>query len=256
MKKGVRNILYLGLLVVLIIGFGSIAVLCRAGRDAKKCHSVIVNIAESYRFVTEEDVVNRLKKGYGDCIGMHLDSLKLHKIEEIIDGEGAVKKSQAYITEDGVLHIHVTQREPFVRLQGEDFGFYVDHDGYIFPLQQNYTSHVAVVDGHIPVNIPVGFKGMAPHKGEQEWINGIISMLDFMHGSIWDKNIVQIHVQEGGQLCLVPREGKEMFLFGKPVEVSEKFDRIEKYYGFIKPTVEEDHYTRVDVRYNGQIVCK
>lgn len=256
MKKGVRNILYLALLVVLMVGFGSIVVLSRAGRDSKKCHSVLVNIAEPYRFVTEEDVVNRLKKGYGDCIGKHLDSLQLHRIEEIIDGEGAVKKSQAYITEDGVLHISVTQREPFVRFQDSDFGFYVDHEGYIFPLQKNYTSHVIVVDGRVPVNVPVGYKGLAPRKDEQAWVSGMISMLDFMHGTIWEKNIVQIHVEEGGQLCLVPREGKEKFIFGKPVEVKEKFDRIERYYGFIKPSVEDGHYSRVDVRYDGQIVCK
>jgi len=256
MKASVKHILYFAILAVLMVGFASIAILCRAGNLERKCRSVLVSFAEDYRFVTEDDVLSRLSTSYGECVGTPIDSLKLHDIEKAVDSEGAVKKSEAYVTDDGVLHITITQRDPFVRFQNGQEGFYADHSGYIFPLQRNYTSHVMVVDGNVPVSISKGYKGMAESEAEQKWIAGIIGMVDFMRGNIWEKNIVQLHVDNDGQLVLVPMEGKERFIFGRPDEFKAKFDRIEKYYGFIKPAHDEDKYTRVDVRYDGQIICK
>ena len=80
-------------------------------------------------------------------------------------------------------------------------------------------------------------------------------MIAYMEkGGIWNENISQMTVSPEGNLVLIPREGKERFVFGSPTEVKAKFARIGEYYEAVAPL--EKGYTRVDVRYSGNIICK
>ena len=84
-----------------------------------------------------------------------------------------------------------------------------------------------------------------------------MNVVNYMEGSkVWRGKIVQIHVQENGELILVPREGNEKFLFGQPLSLEEKFGKMEKYYTTIVPEKGSDRYRTVDVRFADQIVCK
>ena len=67
---------------------------------------------------------------------------------------------------------------------------------------------------------------------------------------------MQIHVQSNGELILIPRSGKERFMFGQPSSLDEKFSKMEKYYTSIVPEKGSDRYKTVDVRFSNQIVCK
>jgi cell division protein FtsQ len=76
------------------------------------------------------------------------------------------------------------------------------------------------------------------------------------NSKVWKGKIVQIHVQKNGELILVPRTGKEKFLFGQPDSINEKFSKMERYYTTIVPEKGADRYKTVDVRFSNQIVCK
>ena len=71
----------------------------------------------------------------------------------------------------------------------------------------------------------------------------------------WNDLVGQISVRKDGNLVLVPREGAERFLFGTPTGIDAKFGRIRKYYESIAPT-RETPYKTVDVRFDGQIICR
>ena len=93
-----------------------------AGKESRKglvCKGLEVAIMDSLEnsFVSKKDVKKYLDKEYGRYVGKNLDSIDLVKIEKIIDGRSAVKKSQAYVTKDSLLRIEITQRKPVVRLQ-------------------------------------------------------------------------------------------------------------------------------------------
>ena len=67
---------------------------------------------------------------------------------------------------------------------------------------------------------------------------------------------VQYHVNPKGDLTLVPREGDEKFIIGKPEGFGAKFGRIARYYEYIKPAMDSTCYSTVNVKYEGQIICK
>ncbi len=233
-----------------------------AGADSRKsikCTGLEVAILDSMQnsFVSKADVRGFLDKEYGKYRGMVIDSINLTRIEDIIDGRSAVLKSQAYVTRDGILHVDVTQRKPVVRFQKSDGGFYADADGYIFPLQRTYASHVQIIDGNIPLAANSGYKGAIEDPKEKAWFESMMRVVNYIENSrVWKDKIVQISVDEGKDLILIPREGNEKFLFGQPVDIEDKFRKMEKYYTHIIPAKGENHYKTVDLKYKGQIVCK
>ncbi len=228
-------------------------------REPLKCTGLKVTIADSSvnHFVSGKDIKKYLDKEYGNYVGISLDSLDLARIEDIIDGRSAVHKSQAYTTRDGLLNINVTQRTPIVRFQKDDGGFYADAEGFLFPLQSSYSSRVQIVDGEIPLKANSGYKGEIEDRREREWLHELLEVINYMENSkLWKDKIVQISVRKGGELILVPREGKEVFDFGQPEMVKEKFEKMELYYSHILPEKGSGKYKTVSVKYDGRIICK
>lgn len=225
----------------------------------QKCLRLDVRILDSLdnSFVSKADIRRFLDKEYKEYIGLSLDSIDLVKMEEIIDRRSAVLKSQAYVTKDGTLHIDVTQRKPVVRFQKKDGGFYADADGCIFPLQNSYASHVQIIDGHIPIAGNSGYKGSIADPQARQWFEKMMALVNYIENSKpWNGKIVQIHIEENGDIVLVPRIGNERFIFGQPDDIEDKFDKLSRYYKVIIPEKGTDAYKDIDLRFRGQIVCR
>jgi cell division protein FtsQ len=245
MKLCRRHILSLFALVALLAAMVATTSLSAVDRRLRTCEGVRVTFTDGPRFLSEAEVKNVLDKRCGSYIGQRLDSLQLFKIESVLNMQSAVLRSEAWTTDDGYLNVRITQREPVARFQNGNDGFYVDRDGVYFPLKDSYTANVPIIDG----NAPVG----GSDKARKEWMQNALAMLAYMDGG-WADRIVQMHVDENGDLILIPREGDERFIFGEPRDVKAKFSRMEDYYRYIKPG--EKQYKVVNLKYEGQIICK
>ena len=198
-----------------------------------------------------------LSKGYGNYLGQRLDSVDLAKVENVLEGKSAILKADAYTTPDGYLNVRLRQREPVIRFQKDNNGYYADEKGFMFPLQRNYTSMVPIIDGALPLNVERGYKGEPKTDMEKQWLSEVIQLVNFMQDSrIWAENICQITVTEGGDMIMIPRQGKETFIFGSPVDYERKFEMMGRYYTSILPEKGAGYYKTVNVKYNGQIVCR
>lgn len=231
----------------------------REVRSHVACTQVKVEILDSAKlgFVTEADIREILGREYGVITGQRIDSVNLSRIEKILDGRSAVLKSEAYVTGDGLLHIAITQREPIVMFDNGIVTFYADETGYVFPPVEGYDAAIPVVKGSIPLEIPKGYKGEPGTPRERQWLSGITELMKYLQSDkTWKDAIKSITVDAKGDLILYPVKGKERFLFGRPEDVRDKFRRLEDYYRYIVPSQEEGYYTIVNVKYDGQIVCR
>lgn len=257
MKGKVRYIVSLLTLAAVVAVFALVRTATVSDRALRTCQGIRIEYADGYRFVTEEDVKGYLDEHYGAYIGQRLDSIRLHRVEAILDVQSAILKSEAYTTDDGMLNVRLTQREPVLRLQKGDFGCYADSRGFIFPLQDNFTTLVPVIDGDIPIECEEGYKGAPRTDREKAWLKGAIGLVTYMEKSrTWAENIVQMHVGSDGDLVMIPREGRERFIFGSPDDAEAKFERIAEYYRYILPEKGEGYYSTVNVKFDKQIVCK
>ena len=227
-----------------------------SSRREVTCKGLDAVIADSLerKFVSPDDIRDWMAD-YGTWAGLRLDSLDLRRVEDILDRKSAVRKSQAWLTDDGMLHVSITQREPTVRFQTAGSGFYADSDGFLFPLQIRHTARVPVVDGALPIKPEKDFKGEPQTEAERQWVNSILGLVRYLgERKEWNDLVGQITVLKGGDLVLIPREGDERFLFGTPTDIDAKFARIRKYYEGIVPLGND--YKTVDVRYSKQIICR
>jgi cell division protein FtsQ len=114
-----------------------------------------------------------------------------------------------------------------------------------------------VVDGYIPLKIEHGYLGKPDTEEGCRWLKGIVGLVKYINASrTWQSKIVQITVQEDGDLVLIPREGHERFLFGQACELEKKFEKMELYYKGIREEKGEDAYRTIDLRFEGQIICR
>lgn len=259
MKIEKRHIIQIAGWSLLVLCFIGMFIAGRMSRRAVVCESIDVAITDSLsnKFISKADITAILDSLYGRYIGVSIDSLDLNRIEDIIDSNSAVHKSQAYVTKKGVLKIEITQRKPVVRFITKDGGYYADAQGSIIPIQKNFSSRVHTVDGALPIPSRMEDAAEMDDPKQLKWFNGIIDLVNFMEGSDqWKDAIVQIHTLEDGSLVLIPRKGNERFLFGQPDHVAEKFERIGLYYTSIVPEKGKDCYKEINVAYKGQIVCK
>ena len=149
-------------------------------------------------FVTNDLVVSYLRENM-----LHPDSIKLNEfsfteIENLLINHPSIKKATVYSTWHGKVSIYIDQRQPIVRIQTDEGGYYLDEDGLKMPLSSNYTARKILLTGDIN----------SLNKDEIFLISKRIYNDKFLN-----KQIVQIDVKES-ELSLIPRVG-EQIEFGK-----------------------------------------
>lgn len=257
MKIWLRHTLLLVAVATFCTGSLAIRRSCLDNDRAKTCRGMVISVEGTHKFVTEEDVRQYLSQHCGKLIGRELSSIPLNEIEKYLDGRSAVLKSQVWYTSDSLLHVSVTQRRPVARFMKDGTGFYVDDRGFIFPLHPTYTAEVPLVDGNIPVYAGGSYRGPAASAAERQWIKSMLKTISAIGGShIWRNSFPFITINADRDIVLRQEYGQEMIIFGKPDGSHDKLSRIRTYYTKIKPNKPEGYYKTVNVKYNGQIVCR
>ena len=241
MKARVRTLITLAFVLMFILLVALVAGMGNSARGMLTCGGIDVKFTDSLEFVTEEDVRLNVERLYGNYIGQRLDSMGLAKIEGILEEQSAIKSCEAWTTDDGILHLQISRRQPLVRFKKGSEIVYADDRGDLFPLQNGFIAHVPEINGIIPE--------------DKEWVMQVISMLDYMQSHYWDSRISVIKATAGGEIIMVSAQGGEKILFGTPTDVEQKFWRLSKYYSHILPEKGDGYYRKINVKYNKQIIC-
>lgn len=231
------------------------------GRNAREgivCKGVSISILDSTenKFITKSTIKHYLDSTYPGHIGTKIMDMDLTMVEELMKQKSAVKTCQAYTQKDSILYIVLTQRNPVLRFQRGDTGFYADMDGRLFSLQENHTSEVPMIDGNIPLSEEDCKTGAVLSAEKQEWVKEMIALTTYLENDpVWKNRIVQIHIDEDNNMIMIPRVGKERFIIGDGTGIQSKLRKIEAYYKSIVPDKGEGYYRSIDLRFDGQIVC-
>ena len=241
MKTRVRHLLTLAFVLMFLLIVALIAGMGRSARSMLTCGGLEVCFTDSLEFVTEEDVRGYMDSKYGNYIGQRLDSVGLARIEDMLEAQSAIKGCEAWTTDDGILHLEISRRQPMARFVKGSEGVYADDRGDLFPLHNGFIAQVPEIDGVIPT--------------DSEWVLQVLDMLKYMQSHYWNERISGIQATEGGELILTSAEGGEKILFGTPTDVEQKFWRLAKYYSHILPAKGDGYYRKINVKYNKQIIC-
>ena len=80
-----------------------------------------VDHAEGLYFVDDKIIENLVMMKVDSVLGTSYEDINIFMLEEFVDSHPNIKKTELYLTSDGILNIDVTQRHPIVRvLENED----------------------------------------------------------------------------------------------------------------------------------------
>lgn len=237
--------------LLLIVSFGvGMSLLLHSSREKyaiMDCNRLELSFTDSLKFVSESDIKKFLEKNYGVYVGQRLDSIKLERIEQMIESRNVVLNSEAWVTADGILHIRIAQRAPILRFMNGQQGYYMDAEGYVFPLHKTFTADVPVIEGNVP---PMD-------KQDDKWKESMIELREFLDDNEdYAIMIEKMSISGSGDLVINTGRGDETFILGEVKDLKEKFGRIEKYYAYIVPQAEDKKYKTVILKYKNQIICR
>ena len=260
--KFARNAIVWGLILVyLIVVSGFIS----DKQSGQLINSVDITILDADRshFIDEEDVKEMLYGSRIPLLGEKSAMVRLRPIEEKLHQHQIIRTAEAYITERGVLHVDIQQREPFVRIfNRKGQSYYLDHEGNIIPVSRSFSPFVLVVNGYIYEPFYLSrTKNLWDFDHDslsqrQRCIYDIFRLASFIEqDEFWKSQIQQVYVNSSGEFELIPRVGSHVIEFGGAEDTEEKFYKLRLLYleGFNQ--LGWNQYSRINLKYNNQVVC-
>lgn len=269
MTKKIGNIIFKVLYTSLTIVFFLVTIGFSITKTSNlKCKKINININDSLEvnFVTATEILELLKNKNIKIINHNLNDLPIATIENIIKNIPAVKNAEVYTTIDNSLNIDIIQRKPIVRIITDNFfSFYIDNEGFIFPLSHNYTAHTLIASGAISENVysyntnnVFKIDSLCKIKKIQSCIPAIYKVAyKIKNDSMLRALICQIYYNTNKQLELVPIIGKFTLLIGDTTLLEEKLNKITIFYEDIYPRLDSsNNVEKVNLMFKNQIICK
>lgn len=230
--------------------------------------------------VTPEAIEGWLKEAGYDFNNIELRKINTDKIRETLLERGVVKKARIFSDMNGKLTIEVEPRNPVMRVNTADgYNFYVTDDLWILPMKGLKAVYVPVVTGAFALPFEREYMGSlfdVPEQEEKksgESYSYLLKLINFVKVAsddpFWNSQIVQINITNSSrsglgvrngqwnepEVELIPRIGKHIVLLGTLDDSKEKLDKLMLFYRKVLDNEGWDKYSRINLRYKGQIVC-
>ncbi len=224
------------------------------------CHKIKISIIDSaeYRFITSNNILGMIQDKNYDLLGLTLNTINLEGIENILSGIRELERVEVYTTADGVLHIDANQRDPVMRvITAYGNNYYIDKNGYVIPHRLTYTPRMIVVSGNIEVPDSCILGKSILGLDENSLMRKTFSLVEYINADeFWNSLIEQLWINGKGEFELVPRVGDHIVKFGKSDNSEWKLNVLRVFYNEAMPVAGWDKYDEIDMRFNGQLVCR
>ena len=212
-----------------------------AQMGTRTCSGLRVEFKDNFRLLDEGDVRACLKQSYGDFTGQRPDSVRLDRIEKILENIPVVRRAEAFMTADDSLNVEVYQKRPVLKFVTPQGAFYCDADGFAFPVQGVFEENIPVMAGTPPIS-------------DASWVRTVIRLSLALPTLL--APVEMMEAAPDGAIALKLADGRERILLGKPSALGRKLARANKYIRDIRPEKGPNWYSTVDVEYRGQVICR
>ena len=208
------------------------------------CSQVKIDISDSGTegFLNTDEIKKILQKNNMYPLGKLIGEVNCREMEEFLMTSPFVDQAQCYKTQNGHINIMLTQRMPIIRIMAEDgSNYYLDNHGGIMG-NIKYTADMIIATGKIS------------QKYAQDSLSQVANFIT--HSKLWNSQIEQINVLHDGTMELVPRVGEHTIYIGKPTDIEQKLDRLEKFYRYGLSKAGWNKYKYINVEFSNQIICR
>jgi len=248
-----RNLAYAGVGLLVLIGIGLLMGFIRTKSSEQSCTEVRVIVLGNESFVEQHDIMSLLVEKYGELAGRTLESIPIHEMEADLREIPFVFSAMVTVDMNGMLTVRVKQREAVVRVINDSgLDFYIDNQGHKMPVSLKYVPHVPIVNGHISEPFNGGLDSI-----ESQLVRDLFKTAQFIsNDTLWSSQVVQLYVNEQGDIELIPRVGNQQIILGNADSLGRKFEKLKLFYTRIVPKTGIGAYKSVNLKFAGQLVCE
>lgn len=246
MRRILKILTWIGLAAwfVVILGFVS------SEADKVLCKRIEVVLTDTLwsSFVTDADIRELFRLEGLQLQGYPISEINTRELERLLEKDAYIKDAEVSTDIGGKLEIRLEQRVPQVRIMPEGKrGFYLDTEGEILPLSDQYVPHIFLASGNI--NIQDGSE-LSTQLEEILRFSTYVSTHPF-----WSDQIVQLYVNRNGEYELIPRIGAHQILMGSMDQWELKLSNLELLYKKGFSAHGWNNYRTINLKYTNQVIC-
>jgi len=253
-----------GSLLLLLVIMGIVGALEKEANRSVGHPSILVHADGAEALLNENELKERLIEGRIYRPEAPFDQLNLLEVERLVQKMEEVKTVRVYKKLGGTWFIEVWLRKPIARIFHQNgASVYLDSDGQTIAVNNLHTAHVLVISGKF--NEPLSGVKVSDFINNDSLKN--IRKLDdcyrissyVCNDPLFNPLIGQVYLEKDGSFVLIPLVGDQKIVFGSAYsdsQVEDKFKRLRIFYEEGIPYKGWKKYSEINVKYDGQIVCK
>ena len=235
----IKNILTFLLIVGLIILFR----FSYKKQQSYLCKQVIIEVNDfDQSLITIDEVKDILTNVENNMDSLAVSKIPFFELEQSLENHCYVKNAEVYYDSFGNINVVVENKVPIVRIHktnGDDF--YLDENGFKFPVSSNYTKNVLVASGFIEDSLD---------------LKSILKVSRYVcENTLWNSQITQVYINNQKEIELVPRVGNHTIILGDIEWMEEKFENLKLFYSQGVQQTGWRKYKEINLKYKNQIVC-
>jgi cell division protein FtsQ len=218
------------------------------------CRSISISVDhddENY-FINESQLRSILFSAGDSLIGTRINKLPLSLLELLVRNNKYVSDADVSVDIAGNLSLSVQQRRPLLRVvNSNNQSYYLDSRGFKMPLSDLYSARVLVANGAIAEGYD-----LQNDKAETQLLRDLFFTAQVISkNEFWDAQTEQMYVEANNDIVLIPRMGDFKILLGDTSRLEQKLNNLEVFYKKALPKVGWDVYSKISVKYRGQVIC-
>lgn len=230
---GLIKFLIVSSLIVFMFGFS------KQRNEVRKVTKIDIEFKDENRLFITQNTVNKLliqNKDTATSIGK--ETLDLNKMESRLQENPMIKEAEVYVTIDGVLGAKVIQRNPVARVEGSP-NFYLDDDGMKMPLSTVHSARVPIITG----------------IEEKQYAEVTELVKKITNDEFMKEYVVGLDVTKDGNVILRIRKNEFKVLFGKSIDIENKFQKFKAFYKLTKQDSLLEKYSLINLNFKDQVVA-
>ena len=208
--------------------------------ERKLTKTIVEFTGNEERFVSDSTVDKLLIEKKSGVRSIRKDKLALNELEKTVDANAMIKKSEVFVSINGVLTAVIEQKTPVVRVVDKSGSFYIDYEGDKMPLSEIHSARVPLVSG-------------LSNAGSSKKFN---TLFQYIHDDDFlKKNVIGLQVLPSGSLLMKCRNNNYVIEFGRAINIERKFDNYKAFFQKATQDGSIDKYKVVNLKFTQQVVC-
>lgn len=240
---------------ILLIVLGAVllavlVVLANVSRSRSVVRGIEVNIryGRTPQLVDDQTVRDSILADIKGLLNHSVASVDRKAVAEAAAKVPYLKDVSATVSVSGKVVVRAKQRRPIARLFYGSKELYFDSDGHLMPTSPLGNCNVLVAGGD--------FTEPLRSDSLNAQMCSLLTLANFLDAeSKYGDMIDQIYVERDGDIMMVPKLGNHVVELGTADDLDSKFESLLAFYRKGMPRAGWDTYSRVSLKYHGQVVC-